>query len=153
MNWYAMKGAAVVEKTPEPTKQLSKMNAAGQFLACYKKKAQPDFKGTLIGGRSVVFEAKHTEAEKIELGALTEEQAERLEKHHNLGAAAFVLVSLSMRDFYRVPWDVWRTMQERYGHKHMKRDQLEPYRVEYDGGVLKLLEGVRLSYHEKEEET
>ena len=38
---------------------------------------------------------------------------------HKLGAIAFVLVSVSLTDFYRVPWPVWRDMAEIYGHKYM----------------------------------
>ena len=35
-------------------------------------------------------------------------------------------------------------MKSRYGHKHMTQAELEPFRVEYIAGVLKLLEGVEL---------
>ena len=144
--WYEDKGVACIEKTPEPMKPLSKPNRQGQFLACYTKAGQPDFKGTLTGGRSVVFEAKHTDAEKIEFNRLTEEQIKKLQKHHELGAAAFVLVSFGLRDFYRIPWEVWRDMKEIYKRKHIKQPELEPYRVQYIAGVLKLLEGVELDY-------
>ena len=44
----------------------------------------------------------------------------------------------------RVPWEIWRDMKSRYGHKHMTQAELEPFRVEYIAGVLKLLEGVEL---------
>lgn len=142
--WYKLRGAAEVEKTPEPMKQLSKPDKRGRFKACYEKAAQPDFKGTLAGGRSVVFDAKHTIADKIEYKVVSNEQAERLEHHHKLGAAAYVLVGLGFEDFYRVPWPTWRDMKEIYGHKHMKRDELEPFRVQYIAGVLKLLEGIPL---------
>lgn len=59
LNWYCDKGVAFVEKTPEPMKPLRKPDRQGRFLACYTKAGQPDFKGTLTGGRAVVFEAKH----------------------------------------------------------------------------------------------
>ena len=143
--WYEGKRVAGIEKTPEPMKPLSKPNSQGQFLACFTKAAQPDFKGTLVGGRSVVFEAKHTEGDKIEYSRLTPKQIERLKLHHELGAAAFILVSFGLQNFYRVPWEVWRDMKAIYGRKHMKQADLEPYRVQYIAGVIKLLEGIELT--------
>lgn len=142
LRWYELRGEACVEKTPEPMKPLRRPNRQGQFLACYVKAGQPDFKGTLTGGRSVVFEAKHTESEKIEASRLTAEQIEKLRTHHKLGAVAFVLVSFGLRDFYRIPWEVWENMQNIYGHKHMKQTECEPYRVPYVAGVIKLLDGI-----------
>lgn len=71
LGWYRDKGVAFVEKTPEPMRPLRPPNRQGQFLACYIKAGQPDFKGTLTGGRAVVFEAKHTDSDRIEYGRLT----------------------------------------------------------------------------------
>lgn len=142
--WYEDRGEAAIQKTPEPMKPLRAPNNRGQFLACFTKSAQPDFQGTLRGGRSVVFEAKHTEGDKIEYNRLTDEQIERLEKHSRLGAIAFVMVSLGLQDFYRVPWPIWRNMKEIYGRKHMKKADLEPFRVQFFSGVLKLLEGIEV---------
>ena len=153
LRWYEDKGVACIEKTPEPMKPLSKPNRKGQFLACYIKAGQPDFKGTLTGGRSVVFEAKHTDSDRIEYSRLTDEQVEKLSTHHKLGAAAFVLVSFGLQDFYRIPWEIWRDMKAIYGHKHIKQKELEPYRVQYIAGVLKLLEGIELDYNEEKEQT
>lgn len=142
LRWYGDKGVAEIEKTPEPMKPLGKPNQRGQFLACFTKAAQPDFKGTLREGRSIVFEAKNTISDKIESKAVTEEQAERLERHYKLGAVAFVLVSFGLQEFYRIPWKVWANMAEQYGHKHMKKHECEPFRVPYIAGVLKMLEGI-----------
>ena len=144
LNWYKDKGVAYVEKTPEPMRPLRPPNRQGQFLACYIKAGQPDFKGTLTGGRAVVFEAKHTDSDRIEQSRLTDEQVASLTEHHRLGAATFILVSVGLQDFFRVPWEVWYGMKDIYGHKHMKLAELEPYRVQYIAGVLKLLEGVEL---------
>ena len=152
LRWYEDKGVACVEKTPEPMKPLRAPNRQGQFLACYVKAGQPDYKGTLNGGRAVVFEAKHTDSDRIEHSRLTQEQADRLELHHKLGAAAFVLVSFGLRDFYRIPWEVWRDMKAIYGHKHMKQPECEPYRVQYMAGVIKMLEGIELRYNEQKEQ-
>ena len=142
LRWYENRGVACVEKTPEPMRPLRPLNRQGQFIACYVKAAQPDFKGTLNGGRSVVFEAKHTSGTKIEASRVTDEQRGRLLLHHRLGATVFVLVSFDLTDFYRVPWDVWENMSELFGHKHMKKQDCEPYRVPHVAGVIKLLDGI-----------
>ena len=99
-DYYLSRGLAKIEKTPEPMKPLGAKNRKGQFLACYTKQAQPDYGGTLKGGRSIYFEAKHTDDERIEQRRLTQEQQDDLEAHHKLGAIAFVLVSVSLTDFY-----------------------------------------------------
>ncbi len=151
LGWYKDKGVAFIEKTPEPMRPLRPPNRQGQFLACYIKAGQPDFKGTLTGGRAVVFEAKHTDSDRIDYNRLTQEQLNSLAEHDRLGAAAFILVSVELQDFYRVPWGVWRDMRKLYGHKHMNKAELEPFRVQYIAGVLKLLEGIELEYGEQEE--
>ena len=54
---YAEAGIAFVEKTPEPFKVTGKKRIGKRlvFEGHFEKKAQPDFKGTLKGGRSIVF--------------------------------------------------------------------------------------------------
>lgn len=146
LEWYEDKGVACVEKTPEPMKPLGKPNRLGQFLACFLKAAQPDYKGTLNGGRSVVFEAKHTDTDQMKYDRLTDKQIDRLTIHHKMGAAAFVMVSFGLEDFFRIPWPVWRDMKAIYGRKYIKAPELEPYRVQYMSGVLKLLEGIETEY-------
>ena len=142
LSWYEDRGVACIEKTPEPMKPLGAPDRQGRFLACYTKVGQPDFKGTLAGGRSVVFEAKHTDDDRIKYDRLTDEQVEKLNMHHELGALAFVLVSFGLQDFYRIPWEVWRDMKKIYGRKYIKQEEVEQYRVKYMSGVLKLLEDV-----------
>ena len=125
--YYRDRGIAKIEKTPEPMKPLGAKNRKGQFLACYTKQAQPDYGGTLKGGQSIYFEAKHTDDDRIEQRRLTQEQQDDLEAHHRLGAVTFVLVSFSLCDFYRVPWPVWRDMAETFGRKY---GFFEEYRME-----------------------
>lgn len=141
-SYYKDRGLAHIEKTPEPMKPLRAPNRQGQFLACFTKAAQPDYKGTLKGGRAVVFEAKHTDDEKIERRRLTQEQLDGLEAHHRLGALAFVLVSIGLTDFYRVPWTTWRDMADIYGRQYIKHNELEPFEVPAIAGYIKLLDGI-----------
>ena len=98
-----------------------------------------------MGGRAIVFEAKHTSKAQIEFERLTQEQQDSLEEHDRLGAAAFVMVNIGLDHFFRVPWKVWKDMKKIYGHKHMKLCELEPYRIQYQNGILKLLEGITLA--------
>ena len=64
------------------------------------------------------------------------------EAHHKLGAIAFVLVSVSLTDFYRVPWLVWRDMAEIYGRKYMTHAELSRYEVPATAGFIKFLHGI-----------
>jgi len=139
LEWYKQERIACIEKTPEPMKPLGRPNARGQFLACYTKAAQPDFKGTRFAGRAVVFDAKHTDADRITFKALTKEQRESLELHHYLGAWAFVLVSFGLTAFYRIPWPVWRDMKDIYGRLYIRQDELDEYKVQTDGTIIQLL--------------
>lgn len=138
--WYKQQGLACIDKTPEPMKPLSRPNYMGQFLACYTKAAQPDFKGTTDGGLSVVFEAKHTDDDRIKYDRLTGDQMDDLEMHHKLGAVAFVLVSFGLESFHRIPWPIWREMKERFGRKYITRKEAEPFRVPYVSGAIRLLD-------------
>lgn len=139
--YYRLRGLAEIEKTPEPTKQLGPKGPDGHFTACYSKKAQPDYKGTLAGGRSVVFEAKHTDKDRLLQSAVTDEQEKRLDRHAALGAECFVLVSFSFRQFFKVPWAVFRRMKDYYGRKYITPADVQEYKVEYMGGVLRFLRG------------
>lgn len=150
LGWYKSMNIAHIEKTPEPMKPLGKANRFGQFLACFTKQGQPDFKGTITGGRSVVFEAKHTDGDRITFDRLTEEQVRSLDAHHKLGAATFVLVSFGLQDFYRVPWETWRDMKQLYGRKYIHQDELEECRVQFMSGVIKMLEGIEIVYGEED---
>ncbi|MCI5680164.1 MAG: Holliday junction resolvase RecU [Bacteroidales bacterium] len=140
--YYREAGIAVIEKTPEPMKPLSKMDKRGQFKACFTKAAQPDYKGTLQGGRTLIFEAKHTDKETITYNRLTEAQMDAMEAYHEMGAECFILVSFSFCDFYRIPWTEWNDMQMLYGRKYMKRCELERYRIKEKGDVLYFLDGL-----------
>lgn len=62
---YRSMGLAYIEKTPEPMRVIGVLDRKrGIFKAVFEKAAQPDFKGTMAGGRAVVFEAKHTETDR-----------------------------------------------------------------------------------------
>lgn len=134
---YKEDGVAWIEKTPEPMKPLGKQNGRGQFLACYTKQAQPDYKGTLRGGRTVVFEAKHTDADRIERSRLTDEQLEALRAHESLGAYCFILVSFKFEKFYRVPFHAWDHMKFTYGKVSVNEKDIAEFLLR--GGIMDFL--------------
>lgn len=127
-----------IEKTPEPMKVLRPVGE-GRFLCCFSKKAQPDYKGTMSGGQSIVIEAKHTEKDSISASVVTSEQAKKLNVHAALGARCFVLSELGY-DHYLVPWDVWRQAKTNFGKLTMTKDDLAPYFRPVSGGVLLLFD-------------
>lgn len=138
--YYKSLGIAYIEKTPEPMKVIGVVNRRlGHFKACYDKTAQPDYKGTMAGGRSVCFDAKHTETDRIEQKAITETQRDALNTHEAMGALCFVVVCLEDK-YYRVPWEKWKTMKEDCGHKYMNAADLTPYMLGTWPGDLRFLE-------------
>lgn len=140
LKYYQQQGLAIVEKTPEPMRPLKRLSE-GRFVAVFEKPAQPDYKGTLQGGRAVVFEAKHTSTGQMEQSRVTEAQAKRLEHHQELGALCFVVAGFGSEEVFRVPWKVWRDMKAAFGRKYVTPKDLEEYRVRLGrSGVLLLLE-------------
>lgn len=136
--YYQRVGVANIEKTPEPMKPLKPLGA-GKFVAVFSKAAQPDYKGTLKGGQSVVFEAKHTDTEKLLFSRLTDEQLKQLQQHAKLGAIAFVLCSFGFERFAAIPFERWKRMKEFYGRKYITADDLGEYEIFHERGRLDFL--------------
>lgn len=136
---YKRFGIAYIEKTPEPMRVIGVIDKIkGYFKAVFQKAAQPDYKGTMYGGQAIVFEAKHTDTDRIKQDAVTKEQWEALDRHEAMGAWCFVVVSLGLK-FYKVPWEKWKTMKADCGHKYMNAADLESYEISYMNGVLQFL--------------
>jgi recombination protein U len=136
--WYRFKKRAEIEKTPEPFR-VERSVGQGKFVGHYEKKAQPDFKGTLAGGRAIAFEAKQTSTGKLEQKVVLEQQAEALDRHMRLGATCFILISFDFRLFYRVPWEVFRNMKEKYGRKYLTPEDIPEYQIRSHDGPLDFL--------------
>lgn len=138
-DYYEEQGIAKIEKTPEPMKVLANLGG-GMFKAVFTKQAQPDYKGTLIGGYSIVFEAKHTDTGKIKRSAITEEQEKCLDAHERMGAECYVLVSFGLRKFYKFPWKFFRNMKYHFGVKHIREiDHIGDFEIKLIGGRLEFL--------------
>ena len=132
--FYALRERAEIDKTPEPFRVLEK-SRDGIFRGRFTAHAQPDFQGTLAGGRSIVFEAKYTTTDRLKREILTDEQQKALESHRARGAVAGVCVGIK-NDFFFVPWTVWWDMKERFGRKYVTAADLEQWRVKFNGAVL-----------------
>jgi len=127
--YYKDRGFAEIEKTPEPMRVVKSLGN-GKFIAYFEKKAQPDYKGTLKGGRTIMYEAKYTGEDRINQSRVSREQAEYLDRHQRLGARCYVLAGFSSGEVYCIPWEVWSHMKEHFGRKYAKEPELENYRVQ-----------------------
>ena len=121
---YELNDLAKIEKTPEPMKILKHIEN-GHFETIFTKSAQPDFKGTVKGGKTIVFDAKFTEQDKISYGVLSDFQREALLSYKKMGAEAFVLVGFISGNMYKIDIDVWNNMKERFGRKYIKEYELD----------------------------
>lgn len=131
---YEQQGLARITRVPEHfrvTKLLSKGLFQGRFIA----NAEPDFLGTLAGGRCIVFEAKATSKDRIEQNVLTKTQADILSNYLKLGAVSAVCIEMCDK-FYFVPYEIFSNMKDLFGHKYMVEAELTKYRVAFDGAVL-----------------
>jgi recombination protein U len=126
--YYRERGAACVEKTPEPMRTIKNMGN-GRFLACFEKKAQPDYKGTIKGGRTVMFEAKYTSSDRMEQSRVTDGQAQYMTEQTALGARCYVVAGFDSGSVYCIPWDIWAHMKEHFGRKYVTEANLAKYRV------------------------
>lgn len=136
--FYSDLGIAEIEKTPEPMKPIKRLER-GHFLAVFTKRAQPDYKGTAENGRSIVFEAKHTDTDRMSRDVISPEQEKRLNKHEKLGAECFVLVSFGFVRFFKVPWNIFRDMKQHFCRKYIVPADLKQYECYLINGVLRFL--------------
>ena len=105
------------------------MTASWGSLSLCLQKSTAGFKGVLKGGRMIVFDAKHTDSDRVQYSAITDEQRVCLEHCAAMGAEAGVLVSFGFARCYMIPWDIWRGMKKQYGRKYMLEDEAGPYEV------------------------
>jgi len=137
--YYREKGFADIEKTPEPMRVVKSLGN-GKFIAYFEKKAQPDYKGTIKGGRTIMLEAKYTSSGRMEKDRVRREQAEYMDRQQRLGARCYVVAGFGTDEVYCIPWEVWKAMKERFGRKYVTEADLDEYRVQIAwNGTLLLL--------------
>lgn len=135
---YAHKGIAMIEKTPEPLKMI-RAGRGSEVVAVFEKKAQPDFQGTLQGGRSIVFEAKHTNDTNIKFDRITATQHKYLTKHELLGASVYIIISFNFKRFFLVPYYHWVCLEEALNKKSVNVQDLKEYEIDLERGFLNFL--------------
>ncbi len=137
--WYRNHNIAIIEKTPEPMKVIRPLKGT-QFICCFLKKAQPDYKGTIKGGQTIVMEAKHTDKDRIESKRVSEQQQESLENYRQMGAITYILVSFRLEHYYMIPWVIWKNMKEAFGRNYVMEEELKGYKVPYKNGIIRFLQ-------------
>lgn len=135
---YRLEGKAEITKTPEPMRPIKPLGQ-GKFIAHYEKMAQPDYKGTLAGGRAIVFEAKHTDTGRMQRSVISSEQEKQLDRHEKMGAECFVMVSFGFERYFKIPWAQFRDMKDHYGRKYITPEDVPEYEIRYTGGILHFL--------------
>lgn len=131
---YKSSERAMIEKTPEPFRVLEK-HRDGKFTGRFTAHAQPDFLGTLKGGRSICFEAKYTSTDRINRSVLTQTQMDSLEYHYRLGAVSGVCIGIQ-DEFFFIPWEIWRDMKAHYKRQYLKTNDIQKYRVKFTGAIM-----------------
>ena len=125
---YAMREEAFIEKTPEDFHPQKIDKQTKKATGYFKAKAQPDFKGTLKGGRAICFEAKMTTKKTMSKSVITDNQAKCLSKHAMLGALCGVCVQINKTAAF-IPWGIWLNMEEHFGKKSLNESDLEEFVV------------------------
>lgn len=133
-DYYHIHRRAKIEKISEPFR-VTQTHRDGRFTGRFTANADPDFQGTLRGGRSIVFEAKFTSTDRIKRSVLTAEQMDALAEHDAMGALATVCVGIKDQFFF-IPWAVWRDMKQHFGRVSVTAADLQAYRVRFTGAVL-----------------
>ncbi|WP_019118369.1 Holliday junction resolvase RecU [Anaerococcus obesiensis] len=131
--YYRDEGKADISKIDEPFRVI-RLKKAGRFEGQFTKNANPDFEGTLDGGRSICFEAKYTTTDRMKQNVVSSKQAEVLEIKSKLGGLAGVCIGIKDRYFF-IPWNIWTNMKEIFGRKYVKADDLSRYEVIFRQGV------------------
>lgn len=140
---YRAQGIAYIEKTPEPFKIIRSLGK-GLFTGCFEKQAQPDFKGTLQHGLSIVFDAKMTSTDKLQLSVLSDEQERSLKTHRELGAATYILMGYNFKSFYLMPFELFISAKEINGHKYWTSEEAKKMTkpLNYNGSMLYFLQNI-----------
>ncbi len=144
--YYRQEGLADISKIDEPFRVI-KLKKAGRFEGQFTRKANPDFEGTIRGGRSICFECKYTSKERILQSVITKKQAEVLDRKYELGGLVGVCCGIGDRYFF-VPWEVRTNMKLYFGRKSASAEDLKEYEVPFRQGI-KFLEDIGDCYDTK----
>lgn len=133
-DYYRDNNLADISKVDESFRVIRLMGN-GRFIGQFTRKANPDFEGTLAGGKSICFECKYTSKDRIIKSVITKYQGEVLERKFMLGGKVGVVCGIQ-ESFFFVPWKVWRNLEGVYGKKTVFADDLAKYEVPFRSGVM-----------------
>lgn len=145
-DFYKREGIADISKVDEPFRVI-KLLRNGRFEGQFTRKANPDFEGTIRGGRSICFECKYTSKERILQSVITKKQADVLDRKYELGGLVGVCCSIGDRYFF-VPWEIWSDMESIWGKKSVTASNLRKYEVPFRQGI-RFLENIGDCYDTK----
>lgn len=138
---YKANGAAVIGKVPEARRVVGRTGGRSSMMICVNDhKADPDFMGAVApDGKCMIFDAKHTDKDRIQSIALSEHQREILEGHYACGSDCYVCVSFGFQKFYMIPFSVWRNMKAIFGRQYIlpEDEQIQSYSVPFTADVDK----------------
>lgn len=133
---YKIMGRATINKVPEARRVIGRTGGRSSKMICVNdKKADPDFEGSVApDGRCIVFDAKHTDKDRIQATALTENQRDVLELHLTCGAMCYVAVSFGFDRYFMIPYQIWRDMGHVFGRKYILPDdiQIQKYAIPWE---------------------
>lgn len=132
--FYRRNGIAEIAKIDEPFRVLQ-IYKKGQFRGQFTGNANPDFEGTLKGGRSICFEAKNTITDRLNQDIISDKQWEVLDLKHKLGGLVGVCGGIQNKYFF-IPWEVWINMKTLYGRKYVKAEDIKEYQVPFRHGIM-----------------
>lgn len=126
---YEVHGKAVINKRPTPVKVIEKR---GMYItmAVYEKPSTVDYDG-IYRGRRIDFEAKDvTDLTRLDLKRIEDHQYRHLEKSHEHGSMAFLLIKFGRnRKMYLLPFVALRVFkkasQQPGGRKSISIDDFE----------------------------
>ena len=130
---YKADGTAMVNKVPEARRVVGRTGGRSSMMICVNAaKADPDFMGSVAPkGKCIVFDAKHTDKDRILLGALTDHQREIMDRHMACGADCYVCLSFGFKGFYMIPYAVWKDMKTVFGRQYILPEdkQIQKYAI------------------------
>lgn len=130
---YEAMGKGKFQKTPEPFRVLRKYKD-GTATVRFTANAEPDFIGCQ-DGLLMAFEAKKTQTNKISQNVVTPHQWKALDKYAELGGITGVCAGIKDETFW-LDWSIWKNMKQIYGRKYVTADDIQPFKVQFNGSIL-----------------
>lgn len=87
------------------------------------------FSGTRKDGVSIVFDARFVRGPIIRQNLISPQRAETLQRHSELRALVFIIIGTEDGACYRVPWNVWRSMQTELGRRYLRQADIIRFKV------------------------